>query len=84
LLDALMVSSVLVAVAEIGDKTQLATIALGARFDSVFQLVTGTTLGMMAVLIGCGLAGKLPLDRVRRVAAALLATAGIWTLLSRD
>lgn len=74
-------------VAEMGDKTQLATIALGARFDSVLQVVAGTTLGMMlanvpAVLIGARLAGALPMGLVRYAAAALFAATGIWTLLS--
>ncbi len=72
--------------AEMGDKTQLATLTLGARFDSLIQVVAGTTLGMMvadvpAVLIGATLADRLPLAQVRYVAAALFVVTGIWTLL---
>jgi Ca2+/H+ antiporter, TMEM165/GDT1 family len=72
--------------AEMGDKTQLATLTLGARFDSLFQVVAGTTLGMMAadipaVLIGDRLAKRLPLRQMRYVAAVLFIATGIWTLL---
>ncbi len=54
--------------AEIGDKTQIATIALAARFEQLYAVVLGTTLGMMlanvpAVILGDRLAGKLPLKR---------------------
>ena len=75
--------------AEMGDKTQLATVALGARFDSLVQVVSGTTLGMMvanvpAVLIGAQLAEKLPLRAVRYAAAALFVATGLWTLLSEN
>ena len=72
--------------AEMGDKTQLATATLGARFASLPQVVAGTTLGMMiadvpAVLIGAKLADRLPLKAMRYAAAALFAATGIWTLL---
>jgi putative Ca2+/H+ antiporter (TMEM165/GDT1 family) len=73
-------------VAEIGDKTQLATIGLAARFEQFWPVVIGTTLGMMlanvpVVLLGDRLAGRLPL-RVLRIAAALLfAVLGVLTLL---
>jgi putative Ca2+/H+ antiporter (TMEM165/GDT1 family) len=74
--------------AEMGDKTQLATLTLGARFDSLTQVVAGTTLGMMladvpAVLIGARLADRLPLKQVRYAAAALFVATGVWTLLSK-
>jgi putative Ca2+/H+ antiporter (TMEM165/GDT1 family) len=73
--------------AEMGDKTQFATIALGARFPSLIQVVAGTTLGMMvanipAVLIGDRLAKRLPLRVVRYLAATLFVATGVWTLLS--
>lgn len=72
--------------AEMGDKTQIATVALAAKYDAFFQVVAGTTLGMMvanvpAVLLGDRLAGKLPVKWVHRVAAALFAALGIATLL---
>lgn len=72
--------------AEMGDKTQFATIALGARFDSLTQVVIGTTLGMMlanvpAVWMGEKLAHRLPLDWIRRAAALLFALTGVATLI---
>jgi putative Ca2+/H+ antiporter (TMEM165/GDT1 family) len=62
---------------EIGDKTQVATIALAARYDSVVVVTIGTTLGMMianvpAVYLGEVAARKLPLTWMRRIAAGLL------------
>jgi putative Ca2+/H+ antiporter (TMEM165/GDT1 family) len=75
--------------AEMGDKTQFATIALGARFPNLIQVVAGTTLGMMAanipaVLIGDRLAKRLPMRMVRFAAATLFVATGIWTLLSES
>lgn len=72
--------------AEMGDKTQIATVALAARFDSVLWVVCGTTLGMMianvpAVLLGDRLADKLPVRLVHAVAAAVFAVLGVATLL---
>jgi len=72
--------------AEMGDKTQLATIGLGARFGMPVPVTLGTTLGMMlanvpAVLIGSKLAAKLPLDKMRFVAAALFLLTGVATLI---
>jgi putative Ca2+/H+ antiporter (TMEM165/GDT1 family) len=74
-------------IAEMGDKTQLATVALGARFDALTAVVLGTTIGMMlanvpAVLIGEALAKKLPLEKIRWAAAGLFVITGIATLLS--
>jgi len=74
--------------AEMADKTQFATVALGARFpDSLAAVVLGTTLGMLlanvpAVLMGQALAHRLPVERTRWVAAALFIATGVWTLLS--
>jgi putative Ca2+/H+ antiporter (TMEM165/GDT1 family) len=72
--------------AEMGDKTQFATIALGAKYASLTMVVMGTTLGMMAanvpaVLLGERLAKYIPLSKTRFVAAALFATFGILILL---
>lgn len=72
--------------AEMGDKTQFATIALAARFDALARVVVGTTLGMLAanvpaVLIGEKLAHKLPMDWIRRAAALVFVLTGIMTLL---
>ncbi len=70
---------------EMGDKTQIATIALGARFHDVLAVATGTTLGMMianvpAVLLGNELLKRVPLRTVRFVTAALFAVIGLWLL----
>ena len=70
---------------EMGDKTQVATVALAARYDALAVVVAGTTLGMMlanvpAVLLGEVAATKLPLRLVRGVAAAIFAALGIAAL----
>ena len=72
--------------AEMGDKTQIATIALAARFpQDFFAVIAGTTAGMMAanvpaVLVGGRLADKLPVTWVHRVAALIFALLGLATL----
>jgi putative Ca2+/H+ antiporter (TMEM165/GDT1 family) len=71
--------------AEIGDKTQIATIGLAARFEQFYPVVMGTTLGMMlanipAVIVGDRLAGKLPVKAIRITAAIVFAILGIVTL----
>ena len=72
---------------EMGDKTQVATIALGARFHDALAVTAGTTLGMMlanvpAVLLGGELVKRVPLGVVRTVAALLFAVLGLWLLLA--
>jgi Ca2+/H+ antiporter, TMEM165/GDT1 family len=72
--------------AEMGDKTQVATVALAARFDAMAAVVAGTTLGMMlanvpAVYFGEKIANKVPLKLVHGIAAALFAVLGVATLL---
>lgn len=72
---------------EIGDKTQIATVALGARFESVALVAAGTTLGMMianvpAVLLGHQLVRRLSLTTVHRIAAGLFIAAGLWMLIA--
>jgi Ca2+/H+ antiporter, TMEM165/GDT1 family len=71
--------------AEMGDKTQLATIALAARFDSLAAVVAGTTLGMMvadvpAVWLGDVLAERINMKAMRIIAAALFIVLGLATL----
>nr|WP_290932959.1 TMEM165/GDT1 family protein [Hyphomonas sp.] len=71
---------------EMGDKTQLATIALGARFDQIIWVTAGTTLGMMlanvpAVFLGHELIERVPLNIVRFIAAALFVVIGVWLAL---
>jgi len=68
--------------AEMGDKTQIATIALAAKYADVVAVVLGTTLGMMianvpAVLVGGKLADKLPVRAVHVVAALIFAVLGM-------
>lgn len=70
---------------EMGDKTQIATVALGARFADVGWITAGTTLGMMlanvpAVLLGNQLIKRVPLQAVRIAAALLFLAIGIWVL----
>ena len=71
--------------AEIGDKTQIATIGLAARFGQLYPVVLGTTLGMMlanipAVFIGDRIAGRLPLKMIRIAAALVFAALGVLTI----
>jgi len=73
--------------AEIGDKTQIATVGLAARFEQVCPVVLGTTLGMMlanipAILIGDRIADKLPVKVIRVTAAIVFAALGVLTLAS--
>ncbi len=72
---------------EIGDKTQIATIALAARFDDIVTVTAGTTLGMMlanvpVVFLGDVAAKKIPLALVRIVAALIFAALGAVALLN--
>ncbi len=73
--------------AEMGDKTQVATVALAARYDALATVVLGTTLGMLAanvpvVLLAGKAAKKIPYHVVRYLSAALFAATGLWTLLA--
>jgi len=71
---------------EMGDKTQIATVALAAKYSSLVGVVAGTTLGMMlanvpAVLIGEVAAKKLPMRLVHGIAAAIFFALGVTVLL---
>lgn len=82
---ALCATFILFFLAEIGDKTQVATIVLGAQYASVFWVTMGTTLGMLianvpVVLLGEKLMRKVPLNLVRYIAAAVFILIGIATL----
>jgi len=71
--------------AEMGDKTQVATVALAAQYQTIFWVVAGTTLGMMianvpAVLLGDRIAHRMPVRLVHGVAAAVFAVLGVATL----
>ncbi|SMQ68877.1 Putative Ca2+/H+ antiporter, TMEM165/GDT1 family [Altererythrobacter xiamenensis] len=71
---------------EIGDKTQVATIALAAQFQDVVLVTIGTTLGMMianvpAVFLGHRLVERLSLGLMRTIAALLFLAIGIWVIV---
>lgn len=72
--------------AEMGDKTQIATIAMAAHYATPLLVVLGTTLGMLiadvpAVFVGDKLAARIPMKLVHAMAAAIFALLGIATLL---
>jgi putative Ca2+/H+ antiporter (TMEM165/GDT1 family) len=72
--------------AEMGDKTQIATVAMAAHYAAPLLVVIGTTLGMLiadvpAVFLGEKLAGRIPMKLVHGIAAAIFAALGIATLL---
>ena len=72
--------------AEMGDKTQVATVALAVQYHAFFSVVAGTTLGMMianvpAVLLGDRIANRVPVRVVHSLAAVIFAVLGIATLL---
>jgi putative Ca2+/H+ antiporter (TMEM165/GDT1 family) len=71
--------------AEMGDKTQVATVALAAQYNALIAVVAGTTLGMMlanvpAVLLGDRIANRMPVRLVHMIAAAIFAVLGVATL----
>lgn len=70
---------------EMGDKTQIATIALGAQYHNVVAVTAGTTLGMMianvpAIFLGNELLKRVDLNKARLIAAALFLVIGLWVL----
>lgn len=73
-------------IAEMGDKTQIATVALSARFDALAWVVAGTTLGLMlanvpAIYLGDRFAHRLPIRAIQCVTAVLFVILGIATWL---
>jgi putative Ca2+/H+ antiporter (TMEM165/GDT1 family) len=72
--------------AEMGDKTQIATVAMAAKFSNPYMVVAGTTLGMLiadvpAVFVGDRFAAKIPMKLVHSIAAGIFAILGVATLL---
>jgi putative Ca2+/H+ antiporter (TMEM165/GDT1 family) len=72
--------------AEMGDKTQIATVAMAAHYAQPLMVVAGTTLGMLiadvpAVFVGDKLASKIPMKLVHSIAAAIFALLGLATLM---
>jgi putative Ca2+/H+ antiporter (TMEM165/GDT1 family) len=81
----MLASTAVFFVAEMGDKTQLATLALGARFDSAALVTAGTTLGMLvadglAVCASERLTAIVPIRTVRRIVAALFFAFGVMAI----
>jgi Ca2+/H+ antiporter, TMEM165/GDT1 family len=77
-----LTAMVLFFLAEMGDKTQLVTVALGARFQALFPVVAGTTCGMMladglAIWLGDRLGHRLPLGLIRGFTALFFAVFGM-------
>ena len=72
--------------AELGDRTQIATVVLGAQYQPLWQVIAGSTLGMLAanvpvVFLGARFATRMPLRATRLATAALFAALGVWILL---
>ncbi len=82
----LLATSIAFFIAEMGDKTQIATVVLAAQYRPLWQVVAGTTIGMMlanvpVVWLGSRFASKLPLNAARIAAAVLFAGLGVWILV---
>jgi putative Ca2+/H+ antiporter (TMEM165/GDT1 family) len=83
---AFMATVVAFFIAEIGDKTQIATLALAAAYPDLVAVVVGTTAGMLianipAVFLGDALSGKLPIRQMNYVAAVLFGALGVIFIL---
>ena len=75
--------------AEMGDKTQIATVAMAAHYAAPFWVIMGTSLGMLmadvpAVFVGNQFAAKIPMRLVHAIAAAIFAVMGLMTLFHVD
>ena len=75
--------------AEMGDKTQIATVALAAHYGAPLLVIIGTTLGMLiadvpAVFVGSKFADKIPMKLVHSIAAGIFAIMGLLTLLKAE
>ena len=85
-MEAFLWSTGVVALGEMGDKTQLATVALAARFADLPSVVAGTTAGLLladapVVWLGDLLSRRLPMAWLHRAAALLMALMGVLVLL---
>jgi putative Ca2+/H+ antiporter (TMEM165/GDT1 family) len=72
--------------AELGDRTQIATAVLGAHYQPLWQVIAGSTAGMFianvpVVFLGARFAKRLPLRAARLASAAVFALLGLWILL---
>jgi putative Ca2+/H+ antiporter (TMEM165/GDT1 family) len=82
---AFIATSVAFFLAEIGDKTQIATIALAAQFHNIFVVAAGTTTGMMianvpAVLLAGTVLRRIPMRYIRICATVIFVSLGLWDL----
>ncbi len=73
--------------AEMGDKTQIATVMLAAQYHAFYAVVAGTTLGMMlanapVVWLGERMTRRVPIKAIHRASAAVFAALGVWALVS--
>ncbi|MBR9827116.1 MAG: TMEM165/GDT1 family protein [Oceanospirillales bacterium] len=83
---AFIATCILFFIAEIGDKTQIATVILAARYDSLFWVIAGTTIGMMLANVPIAYAGswlmqKIPLNLARWSACGLFVVLGILSII---
>ena len=83
---AFLTTLVAFSIVEIGDKTQIATVALGAQFRDVAMVTAGTTVGMMlanvpAVFLGHRIVEWVPLKVVRSIAALMFLAIGAWVIV---
>jgi putative Ca2+/H+ antiporter (TMEM165/GDT1 family) len=83
---AFLATTVAFFLAEMGDKTQIATVLLAARFDALLAVVAGTTIGMLianlpVVWLGQRFSDRLPLRAARIAAAILFFLLAIWVIL---
>ena len=81
-----MTTFVTIFLAEMGDKTQIATVALAARFPELLSVVLGTTFGMVlanapVIFFGSKFAAKVPLHYIRWAAAACFAALAVGAVL---
>lgn len=84
--NAFLATTIAFFLAEIGDKTQVATVLLAAKYQPLWEVVAGTTAGMLlanvpVVLLGSRFADRLPLGAARLVAALVFAALGLWVAL---
>jgi putative Ca2+/H+ antiporter (TMEM165/GDT1 family) len=84
---AFIATTVLFFIAEIGDKTQIATVVLAAKYEATAAVIAGTTLGMLlanvpVILAGSWLMERMPLAWARRLAFVLFFALGVITLLA--
>ena len=84
---AFVVALILFFIAEIGDKTQIATVLLGAQYQSVLWVTIGTTLGMLIanvpiIYVGKALLQRIPLKTIRAIAASVFVILGIHGLMT--